>query len=132
MTGAYTVFAGRGIYHKPRAITRVRDRFGRITPWQTPGATKVVSPETAEEITSILIRAINQGTGKNARGIPGAAGKTGTSNDNRDAWFIGYTDKLTTGVWLGYDRNQTLGKGETGGRAAAPVWKQFMQQASGK
>lgn len=132
MTGAYTVFANQGLYHKPRAITRVRDRFGRVTPWQIPGAKKVISPQTAETITGILTGVINQGTGKNARGIPDAAGKTGTSNDNRDAWFIGYTEKLTTGVWLGFDRNRTLGKGETGGRTAAPVWKEFMQESTGR
>jgi len=132
ITGAYTVFANHGLYHKPRAITRVRDRFGRVTPWQTPKTTRAVSPETAETITGILTQVIDRGTGKNARGIPGAAGKTGTSNDNRDAWFIGYTRELTTGVWMGYDRGRTLGKGETGGGTAAPVWKEFMSKATEK
>ncbi len=132
MTGAYTIFANQGLYHKPRAITRVRDRFGRVTPWPHPGAKKVITPGTAETITAILTQVINRGTGKQARGIAGAAGKTGTSDNNRDAWFIGYTRNLTTGVWLGYDRSRTLGRGETGGRAAAPVWKEFMQTATGK
>ncbi len=129
MTGAYTVFADQGLYHRPRAITRVRDRHGRIRPWPHPAAERVVSPATAATITGILTEVIRQGTGKQARGIPGAAGKTGTTDNNRDAWFIGYTDQLTTGVWLGYDRGRTLGRGETGGRAAAPIWKTFMQQA---
>ena len=131
MTGAYTTFANQGLYHRPRAITRVRNRFGRVTPWQHPGATKVLSPKTAKAITGTLREVINRGTGKQARGIPGAAGKTGTSDDNRDAWFIGYAQQLTTGVWLGYDRSSTLGRGETGGRAAAPVWKDFMQRSAG-
>jgi len=132
MTGAYTIFANHGLYHKPRAITRVRDRLGRITPWPHPGAKKVITPETAETMTAILTQVINRGTGKQAYGIAGAAGKTGTSDNNRDAWFIGYTRNLTTGVWLGYDRSRTLGRGETGGRAAAPVWKEFMQTTTGK
>lgn len=132
MTAVYTTFANQGLYHRPRAITRVRDRFGRVTPWPHPGATKVLSRGTAETITGTLTEVIKRGTGQQARGIANAAGKTGTSDDNRDAWFIGYTRELTAGVWLGYDRNRSLGKGETGGRAAAPVWKEFMQRASRK
>ena len=129
MTGVYTIFADQGLYHRPRAITRVRDRRGRIRPWPHPAAERVISPATAATITGILTEVIRQGTGKRARGIPGAAGKTGTTDDNRDAWFIGFTDKLTTGIWIGHDRGRSLGKGETGGRAAAPIWKTFMQQA---
>jgi penicillin-binding protein 1A len=129
MTGAYTVFANQGLYHQPRAITRVRDRHGRVRPWPGTTGKRVLSPKTATTITEILTDVINQGTGKQARGISHAAGKTGTSDDNRDAWFIGYTPKLTTGIWLGHDRGRTLGRGETGGRAAAPIWKSFMEQA---
>ncbi len=132
MTGVYTIFADQGLYHRPRAITRVRDRRGRIRPWPHPAAERVISPATAATITGILTEVIRQGTGKQARGIPGAAGKTGTTDNNRDAWFIGYTNKLTTGIWIGHDRGRTLGKGETGGRAAAPIWKTFMEQAEKK
>ncbi len=127
MTGAYTVFAADGLYHAPFAITRVRDRNGRIHPWSRPPVRRVVSPATAHQVSAILAEVIRRGTGRRAAGIPGAAGKTGTSDDNRDAWFIGYTPSVTTGVWLGYDRGRSLGRGETGGRAAAPVWKAFMQ-----
>ncbi len=127
MTGAYTVFAADGLYHAPFAITRVRDRNGRIHPWSRPPVRRVVSPATAHQVSAILAEVIRHGTGRGAAGIPGAAGKTGTSDDNRDAWFIGYTPSVTTGVWLGYDRGRSLGRGETGGRAAAPVWKAFMQ-----
>jgi len=132
MTGAYTIFANQGLYHRPRAITRVRDRHGRIRPWPNPPAKRVISPATAATITQILTEVIRQGTGKQAQGVPGAAGKTGTTDDNRDAWFIGYTHTLTTGIWLGHDRGRTLGRGETGGRSAAPIWKTFMQQAGNK
>ncbi|NOQ46465.1 MAG: PBP1A family penicillin-binding protein [Desulfobulbaceae bacterium] len=127
MTGAYTVFANQGKYHAPVCITRVRDSCGRIRPWPQSEAKQVIHPDTASTLTSILSDVIGKGTGKNARGIARAAGKTGTSDNNMDAWFIGYTPEITAGVWLGYDRNSSLGKGETGGRAAAPVWKEFMQ-----
>ena len=127
MTAAYTMFANRGIYHPPVCITRVQDKNGRVSLWQQEQARQVISDHTATMISSILQRVISQGTGSQARGIPHAAGKTGTSDNNRDAWFIGYTPGVTAGVWLGYDRNKSLGKGETGGRAATPVWKQFMQ-----
>ncbi|MBE0617337.1 MAG: penicillin-binding protein, partial [Proteobacteria bacterium] len=71
-----------------------------------------------------------EGTGRRARGLGRpAAGKTGTTNDNRDAWFLGFTPDLVTAVWSGYDDGRSLGKGETGGRAAAPVWLEFMRTA---
>jgi len=78
-------------------------------------------------MNTILQQVISRGTGSKAVGIPGAAGKTGTSDNNMDAWFIGYTPKVTAGIWLGYDKGRPLGNGETGGMAAAPVWKKFMQ-----
>ena len=127
MTAAYTMFANQGLYRPPVCITRVQDKNGRITLWQQPKPRRVITPKTADEITSILGEVISSGTGRKARGIPGAAGKTGTSDSNMDGWFIGYTPEVTAGVWLGYDRDRSLGKGETGGRAAAPVWKAFMQ-----
>jgi penicillin-binding protein 1A len=70
-----------------------------------------------------------RGTGKNAAGIQGTSGKTGTTDNHIDAWFIGSAAGLTAGVWLGHDHNTSLGPGETGGKAAAPVWKNFMLQA---
>ena len=127
MTAAYTMFANQGLYRPPVCITRVQDKNGRITLWQQPKPRRVITPKTANEITSILSEVISSGTGRKARGIPGASGKTGTSDSNMDGWFIGYTPEVTAGVWLGYDRDRSLGKGETGGRAAAPVWKAFMQ-----
>ncbi|MEA2115221.1 MAG: PBP1A family penicillin-binding protein [Thermodesulfobacteriota bacterium] len=127
MTAAYTMFASQGLYRPPVCITRVQDKNGRITLWQQPKPRRVITPKTANEMTSILGQVISRGTGRKAKGIPGAAGKTGTSDSNMDGWFIGYTPEVTAGVWLGYDRDRSLGKGETGGRAAAPVWKKFMQ-----
>lgn len=127
MTGAYTMFANQGLYRPPVCITRVQDKNGRITLWQQPNPRRVISAQTASEISSILQQAISRGTGRQARGIPDGAGKTGTSDNNMDSWFIGYTPEVTAGVWFGYDRDRSLGKGETGGRAAAPAWKAFMR-----
>ncbi len=129
MTASYTMFANQGLFHPPSCITRVQEKNGKVTIWQQPETTRVIKAATARKIHPILEDVIARGTGKNARGIAGAAGKTGTSDNNRDAWFIGYTPEITAGVWLGYDRGKTLGRGETGGRAAAPVWKSFMRQA---
>jgi penicillin-binding protein 1A len=129
MTAAYTAFANQGMYHAPVGITRVSDRDGRFLPWPQSSGQQVLSKETAAWITATLTQVIARGTGKNAAGIPGASGKTGTTDNNVDAWFIGFAPGLTSGVWIGYDRSTSLGEGETGGQAAAPVWKQFMQHA---
>jgi penicillin-binding protein 1A len=95
-----------------------------------PRREKVISPQTAYIMTHILQGVVEEGTGKKAKelGRP-AAGKTGTTNELKDAWFVGYTPGLIAGVWIGYDdHNLSLGKGETGGRAACPIWLYFMQE----
>jgi penicillin-binding protein 1A len=129
MTAAYTVFGNQGLFRPPVCITRIQDKHGRISLWQQPKSRRVLQPASAATINTILHRVISQGTGSRARGIRDAAGKTGTTDNNMDAWFIGYTPAVTAGVWLGYDRDNSLGKKETGGRAAAPVWKAFMRAA---
>jgi penicillin-binding protein 1A len=92
--------------------------------------TQVLSPQTAFIMTELLKDVIEHGTGQRVRalGRP-AAGKTGTTNDLNDAWFIGYTPNLLTGVWVGYDQKTPLGKQETGARAASPIWLYFMSEA---
>ncbi len=128
MTGAYSAFANKGVYNPPTCITRVRGRNGKNYFWPGAGVAKgVISRKTASVMTAVLGEVITKGTGKKAHGIKNGAGKTGTTDDNRDAWFVGYSDQVTAGVWLGYDRGHSLGRGETGGQAAAPVWKEFMQ-----
>ncbi|MBV5317782.1 MAG: PBP1A family penicillin-binding protein [Desulfobulbaceae bacterium] len=129
MTAVYTAFNNQGMYHAPVGITRVSDRDGRVTPWPQSAVQQVLSKDTAAWITATLTQVIQRGTGKNAAGIPGASGKTGTTDNNVDAWFIGSVPDLTAGVWVGYDRNTSLGDGETGGQAAAPIWKKFMLHA---
>jgi len=111
-------------------ITRVSDRDGRVTPWPQAAGHRVLSETTAAWIHTVLTQVVQRGTGRNAGGIPGASGKTGTTDNYVDAWFIGSIPDLTAGVWIGYDRSTSLGEGETGGQAAAPVWKNFMQQTS--
>jgi membrane carboxypeptidase/penicillin-binding protein len=91
-----------------------------------------VSPETAYVITHMLRGVVERGTGQAARalGRPVAA-KTGTTNDYSNAWFIGYTPRLSTGVWVGYDRPRSLGKDETGSRVAVPIWVSYMGRVLG-
>jgi penicillin-binding protein 1A len=129
LTAAYTAFANQGVYHPPVGITRVGDREGRFTPWPQPSGRQVMAPETAAWLQSAMTQVVQRGTGRNALGVRGASGKTGTTDNNIDAWFVGSAQELTTGVWIGHDRDTSLGAGETGGQAAAPVWKHFMLQA---
>lgn len=92
-------------------------------------AVPVISPETAYIMTNLMQSVVTSGTGQRARalGRP-VAGKTGTTNDMKDAWFIGYVPQLVAGVWVGYDQERSLGAGGSGGQAAAPIWTEFMQR----
>lgn len=128
LTAAYTAFANQGTLHAPVAITRVSDRDGRVHPWPPSPGKQVISARTAEWLQAVLVQVVQRGTGKAAAGIAGAGGKTGTTDNNLDAWFVGSARGLTTGVWIGHDRGMPLGHGETGGQTAAPVWREFMRQ----
>lgn len=93
----------------------------------------VISPQTAYVMTDMLRGVVREGTGTGAASVPAqVAGKTGTSNDHRDAWFIGYTPQLMTGVWLGYEKDKPLDPSETGGKAAAPIFADYMTYAVSK
>jgi penicillin-binding protein 1A len=130
MTGAYNVFANSGLYRTPHFVEKIIDRNGHILE-KTSGqeGQRVMSPQDSYLVTDMLKGVIAAGTGSLAKGLPlEAAGKTGTSDHNQDAWFVGYTPALTAGVWVGFDRNISLGSGETGGRAAAPIWLDFMKR----
>ena len=130
LTAAYSVFANGGIKLEPVAILSITDSSGRILYISDSLPIQAMKPETAYIITNLLKGVIEQGTGGKARelGRP-VAGKTGTTNDYRDAWFIGYTSSLVAGVWVGYDDQRSLGPKATGSRAALPVWLDFMKQA---
>jgi penicillin-binding protein 1A len=130
ITSAYGALANQGAWMHPTAIRYVLDSQRKLLEENTPQSKQVVSPEVAYVMTYMLRGTIERGTGVAARalGRPAAA-KTGTTNDYSNAWFIGYTPQLVTGVWVGYDRPRSLGKDETGSRVAVPIWTTFMQEA---
>jgi len=128
LTKAYATFASYGMNITPIAIRYVVDGNGRILEENQPSPEEAISPQTAFLITSMLKNVVSYGTGWRAKelGRP-VAGKTGTTNEYRDAWFIGYTPNLVAGVWVGYDDMRPLGEHETGARAALPIWVNFMK-----
>jgi penicillin-binding protein 1A len=129
---AFTVFPNDGIRIDPHMIRRVTSYDGALLEEAHPEVHDVLSPDVARTMTAMLEEVIQFGTGIQARalGRP-AAGKTGTTQDYTDAWFVGYTPQLTSGVWVGFDDKQiSLGKKETGARAALPIWLEFMQGAT--
>jgi len=129
---AFTVFPNDGIRIDPHMIRRVTSYDGALLEEAHPEVHDVLSPDVARTMTAMLEEVIQFGTGIAAKplGRP-AAGKTGTTQDYTDAWFVGYTPQLTTGVWVGFDDKQiSLGKKETGARAALPIWLEFMQGAT--
>ncbi len=133
MIRAYGVFATNGNRFEPIFISKMTDSQGAVISESTFQPTPAIAPETAYLMTSILKSAVERGTGKEALklGRP-AAGKTGTTNDYGEAWFVGYTPELIAGVWVGFDEKRPLGSGETGGRVAAPIWTSFMKEALGE
>jgi penicillin-binding protein 1A len=129
MVRAYSVFANRGMLVKPIFTKRVVDRSGQVIEENQPEGSQVIPKETAYVMTDLLRAVIQEGTGWRIKALKRpAAGKTGTTNNLRDAWFMGYTPNLVTGVWVGYDDQKAMGKGETGSRAASPVWLYFMSE----
>ncbi|MBL6971998.1 MAG: PBP1A family penicillin-binding protein [Desulfobacterales bacterium] len=133
LTAAYAVFPNRGSRIKPFGIMEVLDRKGRII-WSVKPQKKVAMSRTGAAImTNMLEGVIQKGTGKKARVIQQPiAGKTGTTNDYKDALFIGFSPSIAAGVWVGQDAFSTLGAWETGAKAALPIWIEFMQNAPAK
>lgn len=130
LTNAYATWAAGGRYQDWTVVTRVVDPSGRSLPLPPRApAREVMSPAEAWLVTSAMSSVIDRGTARAARslGRP-AAGKTGTTDNARDAWFVGYTPDLVTGVWVGFDDRQPLGAGEEGARAAVPLWTSFMRE----
>lgn len=131
LTAAYAAFANGGKAVQPVFVTRITDQQGKILEQAKLHTSEALDRQTAYQVTRLLQSVIEEGTGKNVRtlGTP-AAGKTGTTDQNMDAWFIGFTPEMATGVWIGYDQKISLGENETGGRSAAPIWLDFMEQAT--
>jgi penicillin-binding protein 1A len=137
LTRAYSVFANRGNVFRSTFIKKILDRDGNLLEEnpplfyskESPIEDQVLTPQTAFLITYLLQGVVQHGTGWRARslGRPVAA-KTGTTDQFMDAWFIGYTPELITGVWVGFDEDRSLGENETGARAACPIWVTFMSK----
>lgn len=129
---AYTPLATGGVRSEARVIIRVYDRNRRAWSENPPAVTPVLSPASSYVTTQMLKDVMIYGTAKGLKKFSQAhpsAGKTGTTDDYRDAWFIGYTPQVITGVWVGYDKPRPGGKGFTGGAVAAPIWEKFMRKA---
>jgi len=129
LASAYQVFANGGIWLEPSGITEIVDHSGRSL-WKPTAASRVVlSQETAYILTNMLQGVIQRGTARAARSLPfPVAGKTGTTEDSRDALFVGYSPAVVTAVWVGNDSGRSLGRKETGARAALPIWLEIMQK----
>ena len=132
MTSAYGVLANQGTWMPPTAIRYITNAQGQLLEEHVPQGREALSPEMAYVVTHMLRGVVERGTGQAAKalGRPVAA-KTGTTNDYSNAWFIGFTPQLSTGVWVGYDRPRSLGKDETGSRVAVPIWLSYMGKVLG-
>lgn len=129
LTQAYAAFANQGLGVRPRIITSITDAAGRELYRQDVEHWQAVTPQNAYMMALLLKNVVNAGTGTRAR-MEGRfiAGKTGTTNEEHDAWFMGFTPYLVTGVYMGYDQLQSLGRQEQGGRTAAPVFRYYRSQ----
>ena len=129
-TSAFSAFPNDGVRAIPHYILKVTDFDGRVLEQNYPTVQDVISPRTARTMTSMLRDVVLYGTGVAANRLKyPVAGKTGTTNDFTDAWFIGFSPTITCGVWVGFDEKKTLGNRETGARAALPIWMDFMETA---
>ncbi len=131
MASAYDTLANGGVHAVPRAISKVTDPNGNVIDDTKPGLNMVLDPNVASKVTSILEQVVSQGTGTGASIGRPQAGKTGTTEDYTDAWFVGYTPDLVTAVWVGYPQGRVSMGGMTGGSLPAFIWRDFMEQALG-
>lgn len=130
---AFTVFPNNGNIVKPQFILKIEDRMGNVIERANPQFRRVIDPRTAYLMNSMLESVVNEGTANGVRAYgyhQPAAGKTGTTDDYRDGWFIGFNKKLCTGVWVGFDNNSPMGSGMSGSMVAIPVWSQVMGKAT--
>jgi penicillin-binding protein 1A len=133
LTSAFGVFATLGSRPEPRFVTRVTDATGAVVWSQQPNVRRVIGPGVAFIATTMMQDVVNRGTGTGVRaaGFSGAAaGKTGTTQDAADVWFVGFTPDIVATVWIGFDRRQRILRGATGGEIAAPVWGRIMRRIS--
>jgi penicillin-binding protein 1A len=127
MVSAYSAFPNQGIRMEPRLVLEVVDREGTTLEQHRPVPREAIRADTAYIVTNLLHGVIQRGTAASARTLDWPlGGKTGTTDDYTDAWFIGFDPDITVGVWIGYDEKRTLGDGQTGTQAALPVWREIM------
>jgi len=130
LTAAYGAFANQGVWVEPHLVQQVYDQDGGMVERIEPRVRDAVSPEIAFLMNRMLSGVITDGTGRSAASLNlNLAGKTGTTDDNTDAWFIGYSPSVAVGAWVGFDNPAPIGKRETGARAALPIWRHFMERA---
>jgi penicillin-binding protein 1A len=130
ITSAMGVFAAEGRRVEPAGLRSVTDHAGNVLAYYEPAPAEVMSRETAYLITNMLEDVVQSGTGVRARAVGRpVAGKTGTTNEFADAWFVGYAPNLAAGVWVGFDDRRSLGDREAGASVALPVWVDFMKEA---
>ncbi len=133
LTSAYQVFANLGVRCKPYLIRKIVDGSGNVLEENVPQCERVLPPQETRVLVDMLRAVILEGTGRSARNLPRVvAGKTGTTDEYMDAWFIGFSPYIAAGVWVGYDIKKTLGDRMSGARAALPIWKDFMAVAAAK
>jgi penicillin-binding protein 1A len=132
LTAAYAAFPNGGEAVRPRAILRVLDQDGGVVVAEPVVRERVLSPEVAFQMVSLMEDVVARGTGTALRRlVPGAiAGKTGTTNDFKDAWFVGFGPRLVVGVWVGFDQPATIRRDGYGGRVALPIWGDFMRRVA--
>src|SRR5436190_2230864 len=129
MVSAYSTFPNDGVRVEPQLIRRVTDYEGNVLEENFPELRDVISAETARIMVDLMQEPVRQGTATKAQELKRpVAGKTGTTNDFTDAWFIGYTPSIVAGAWIGFDEKVTLGDKETGGKAALPIWMDFIRE----
>jgi len=130
LTRAYSVFPNRGALVEPLFIERIEDRDGRVLYEGRPQKRQALTPRSADIMTQLLVGVVERGTATRVKvlGRP-VGGKTGTTNKTKDAWFIGFTPSVITGVWVGMDEERSLGPKETGSQAAAPIFISYMKEA---
>jgi len=132
MVTAYNVMANQGKRVRPFFIKKIIDRTGHVFEENQEKSEQVIDPRIAFMTSYVMQDVVESGTGRRVKSIGRpVGGKTGTTDDMRDAWFIGFSPSLIAGVWVGFDQERTLGKQEQGGRAAAPIWLYFMEKALG-
>ncbi|MCX7956897.1 MAG: transglycosylase domain-containing protein [Endomicrobia bacterium] len=128
---AYNVFANNGIKVEPYGILEIKDKFGNSIARFTPKESVVLNSQICYIVTNLLKGVIKRGTAIYAKKLgKTCAGKTGTTNDCTDAWFIGYTPDILCGIWVGLDIKKSLGKNATGGKIACPIWTEYMKYAT--